>query len=195
MDRFICPISKVYLKHHVAVRVHKSLHSYCFFSSDLKFTNQKDLTGYPMERILINLCEDSDLEEQVYSPITRNRPPSSPAYSLSSPKHCTNSSSYGVKSCELKWSEEEEEEEEKKEEEVDRAEQPSSPEYRPHTPDYSPTSPGYFPGDDEDDLRNGGDEERSEKKKEKRKKRMEVDPSLCISSARERKRPNYFVAS
>ena len=178
-----------------------------------------------MERILINLCEDSDLEEQVYSPITRNRPPSSPAYSLSSPKHCTNSSSYGVKSCELKWSEEEEEEEEKKKEEVDRAEQPSSPEYRlrtpdysptspgyfpgdddeadrpssppygPHTPDYSPTSPGYFPGDDEDDLRNGGDEERSEKKKEKRKKRMEVDPSLCISSARERKRPNYFVAS
>jgi len=50
-------------------------------------------------------------------------------------------------------------------------------------------------GQDPDMERYVGENELAEKKKEKRKKRMEVDPLLCVSSVRERKRPKYFVPS
>ena len=137
---------------------------------------------FPSKRIVIDLCDDSDLEERdIYSPISGNHLPSSPAYSLNSPISRAEIRGYGMF------------EKEKEEQGADRE----------SSPGFSPKSPGYFPWEPLElpwpayGLEAGPDgngEEPSENKKGTRKKRIDVDPALCVSSKRERKCPKYFAA-
>ena len=154
---------------------------------------------FPSKRIVIDLCDDSDLEERdIYSPISGNHLPSSPAYSLNSPISRAEIRGHGMF--------EEEEDERDIYSPISGNRLPSSPAYslnspisraeirgygmfeeekdeqgadRESSPGFSPKSPGYFPweplelpwpayGLEAGSDGNGG--EPSEKKKGTRKK-------------------------